>query len=123
MLIAIITFLLFSDSNFELLDYIADKEKNIASVVVNETRKQSALDITKIMRQNAKDYREQRTDSVKKMKKLLKRDGDQDLIDELLANHLDDYNQYNHGMLDLRFKLKEQLTEDEWARVFPMVKP
>jgi K+/H+ antiporter YhaU regulatory subunit KhtT len=117
MLIAIYLFL-FSGDSFAMLDYIEEKEDLVVKVVMDDTRKKSSLGIIKTMTSRAKEFQKQRSASKKQAKKLIEKNAGVDAIDGVISTHFEQFNQYNSEMLDLRFELKEQITETEWLAIF-----
>ena len=121
MLIAIYLFLV-GGSSFAILDYIEEKEDLVVTVVMDNARKKSSLVIIKKMTSRAKEFHKQRGTSKKQAKKLMAKNPDVDVIDSVIATHFERYKQYNTEMLDLRFELKDQITEKEWQEIFVVTK-
>ena len=121
MLIAIFIFL-FSGGSFAILDFIVEKEDRVAKVVMDDVRKKSSLDITKKMTSRAEEFQKQRSASKKQAEKLIKKSADVEAIDSVISTHFEQYKQYNADMIDLRFELKEQITEKEWRAIFVVSK-
>lgn len=118
MLIAIYLFLTGGGSSFVTLDFIEEKEDLVAVVVMDDARKKSSLGITKQMTSRVKKFQKQRSGSIKQVKKLIAENSGVETIDSVLSTHFEQYKQYSADMLDLRFELKDQITEKEWQAIF-----
>jgi len=117
MLIAIFAYLMMG-SSFGMLDFINEKEDVIADVVLDQQRQQVALETTEKMKARAKSFSGERTNSRKEAKKLLRKNAEAGVLEELLSKHFENYDDYTSDMLDLRFELKAQITEEEWNTIF-----
>jgi len=117
MLIAIYLYLS-GGGSFAILDFIEEKQDLVAAVVMDDARKKSSLVIIKKMTSRAKEFHKQRGASKKQAKKLIEKNADVDAIDNVISTNFEQYKQYNTVMLDLRFELKEHVTEKEWQKIF-----
>ena len=120
MLATIITILfLTGGASAGLLYDFGDVKKQLKAVVVDEERKDQALDVLKEIKSRAKaegkgfkglskDFREEFSAS--------------DMTDAQLAaigtQFIDNTRAYYSDLLDLRFELREHLTPEEWAATF-----
>ena len=119
MLIAILTILFLGGSSTGVLDFIADARDGVKEVMLKDERRTEALDTLKA----AKKMTKARNKQVKRVSRELRKafagaDTSDETLDAIWTDHFVAVNQYDHEILDLRFKLKDQLTREEWEAVF-----
>lgn len=120
MLVALLTFLILGGGNpMGISDFIADMEGSMKTVVINEERRNEALNTIKAMKTRMKDHNE----SVKPVSKLLQKELTEhevrnDEIDKLWDQHIDLISNTTHELIALRYQLRDQLTRDEWDQMF-----
>ena len=119
MLIALFTILLLGGSSTGILDFIADSQDTVKVVMEKDDRRKEVLGTLKAMKK--------RTDARNKTVKRASKDLSKTLssnevteanIDVIWYAYFSERAAYNEGMLDLRFKLKDQMTREEWQQVF-----
>lgn len=95
-------------------------QEDIKQYVVDEERQKAALGTIKAMNKRQKAMDKSRKGSKKTLKKDLKADRNAaDAIDDTWSRYFADMDLYNEDMIKLRFQLRDQLTREEWAQVFP----
>jgi hypothetical protein len=121
MLITIITILFFAggSSSMGLLYDFGDTKKLVKTYVVDDERKDAALDVVKEFKARGKAENK----SIKALSKQVKNsladnEGVDAQVEYLGEEFLDNTRVYYKDMLDLRFKLREQFTSEEWAAAF-----
>jgi len=118
MLVALLTLLfLGGGSTNAILEYVADSRPLIKEAVVDESRQKAALATLKEMKAQQKSYNKLVKGTVKELKSRLETDsgatGEEFWEEYFTAKQASD-----EEMLDLRFKLRDQLTREEWQVVF-----
>jgi hypothetical protein len=118
MLAALITILILVGSSGLLFDY-GDLKKAVKTHVVEKEHKDVALDIVKEFKQRAKSQGKQLKATAREVDDALSAyaPGD-DQLAALGSQYISDTRSYYKDLLDLRFKLKDQLTREEWTAVF-----
>ena len=119
MLIALFTILLLGGSSTGMLDFIADTQDEVKVIMEKDDRRKEALGTLKAMKKRANAHNKMVQRTSKDMNKTLSSDdvtgADIDTVwDAYFAQRAD----YNKDMLDLRYKLKDQMTREEWQQVF-----
>jgi hypothetical protein len=121
MLITIITILFFAggSSSMGLLYDFGDTKKLVKTYVVDDERKDAALDVVKEFKARGKAENK----SIKALSKQVKNsladnEGDDAQVEYLGEEFLDNTRVYYKDLLDLRFKLREQFTREEWAAAY-----
>ena len=103
-----------------LLDYIADGRDAAKAVIVEDDRRKDVLDTFKKLRKRTEVQQEQVKKSGKQLASVLASGGLQYAdTDKAWWKYFERVDIYNADMLDLRYELREQLTRDEWERIFP----
>lgn len=119
MLVALIVSLLMGGGSVELLEFIAETDAEIKAVVPDDARRDAARSTLKDMKKRVKVMHKQRADKTKTLNNAVKpHEVDETAIDALLAEHFTVIGQYNRDMINYRFQLKEQLTREEWQKLF-----
>ena len=119
MLIALFTVLLLGGTSSFVLDFVADTRDNVKIVVPKGERQKAALDMLKAMKKTERTYRKHLRTAGKELYKAL--DLPDDVESELhgvWTAHFAEVQHRNREMLDLRFELREQLTREEWGKIF-----
>jgi hypothetical protein len=117
MLAALITILFLSGgASTGLLYDFGDVKKMVKTQIAEEERKDAALDVVKEFKRRAKAQRKQMKASTKQIQEVLTPStaSDNELA-SLGQRYIEDSRAYYSDLLDLRFKLKEQFTREEWA--------
>jgi hypothetical protein len=117
MLAALITILFLSGgASTGLLYDFGDVKKMVKTHIAEEERKDAALDVVKEFKRRAKAQRKQMKASTKQIQEVLTPStaSDNELA-SLGQRYIEDSRAYYSDLLDLRFKLKEQFTREEWA--------
>ena len=121
MLITILTILFFSggSSTMGLLYDFGDMKKLVKTHVVDEERKDAALDVVKEFKARGKAENKSINALSKQVKKsLADNEGVDAQVDYLGQEFLDNTQVYYKDMLDLRFALREHFTREEWAAAY-----
>jgi len=120
MLTALLISMLFGGGSTAVLGYIADAEDRVKIVMVKDERRREALGTLKAMkkRTNARSKLVRR--SAKSLNKALAQDkANAADIDAIWDGYFAGIDQYDHDMLDLRYKLKEHINREDWHEIFP----
>jgi hypothetical protein len=119
MLIALFTILILGGSATGMLDFIADTQDTVKVVMEKDDRRKVVLATLKETRKRTEAHNKMVKGAAKDMSKILSSD---DVTDADIDANWDAYfaqrAAYNQDMLDLRFQLKDQMTREEWQRVF-----
>ena len=120
MLIATVITLLFLGSGASLMvDGIDQMHDNIKQRIVDESSRKAALEVVDRMKATTKETEDTDNDGEKELLKLIQR---YETTTAELQSHLNaSYEQrvrYQQEMLALRFDLKDQLTREQWDKVF-----
>ena len=121
MLITILTILFFAggSSSMGLLYDFGDMKKLVKTHVVDEERKDAALDVVKEFKARGKAENKSINALSKQVKKsLADNEGVDAQVDYLGQEFLDNTQVYYKDMLDLRFALREHFTREEWAAAY-----
>jgi len=109
---------LMGGGSFGLLDFIEEKEDLISEIVLEEVRRENSLEIIETIKSKAKEFREVQTSTTEALQQGIENKASLEVVDDILADHFDKYSHYNSEMIDLRFELKAQITEEEWLAIF-----
>jgi len=121
MLVTILTILFFAggSSSMGLLYDFGDMKKLVKTHVVDEERKDAALDVVKEFKARGKAENKSINALSKQVKKsLADNEGVDAQVDYLGQEFLDNTQVYYKDMLDLRFALREHFTREEWAAAY-----
>jgi hypothetical protein len=118
MLIALITFLLLGGPDGRLTA-IKDYEKQIKVVVPKGETQGLALAVLKEARTETKAFNKSRKNATKEFSKLVEsHEVDPDKIDELWSDYHQANFNFNMQNVELRFRLKQHLSREQWSQVF-----
>lgn len=120
MLVALLTLVFFGGgSDSVVLAYIGDSRDAVKEAVEDETRRKSAIAALKDMQAHTKRHTKSTNKIVKNLKASLT-DGDaqESDIEEFWVSYFAEKQAADQAMLDFRFSLRDQLTRDEWNKVF-----
>jgi hypothetical protein len=103
-----------------VMDYIKETKGAVSDVVEDKSRRSDINATLSEMKNRSK----QRNKSAKQAFKELQGEmGEHDIneagIDVVFDNYLASLHEYNVDMIDLRFQLRDQLSREEWAALFP----
>ena len=102
------------------LDYIADSPDAVKTVMVKGEQQEAALDILKSMKKRSKEQSKQSGKTSKELGKLIEgRDLNATEIAAISDRNFENSESYDSDIIDLRFELKEHVTREEWAQIFP----
>jgi hypothetical protein len=120
MLVALLTILFLGGGTSAFLDYIADSQDAVKTVIPKNEHRKEALNILKSMKKRSKANSRQVRKTIKELGKLLEgREDNGADIAAISERHFLGVESYNGEILDLRFELKEHITREEWAQIFP----
>ncbi len=103
----------------ELLEFIAATDTEIKTVVTDDARRDAAQATLKDMKKRVEVMHKQRANTTRTLDNAVKpHEVDETAIDALLEEHFAMIGQYNRDMIDYRFQLKEQVTREEWQKLF-----
>ncbi|GEA50831.1 hypothetical protein VIN01S_16350 [Vibrio inusitatus NBRC 102082] len=112
-------FLTFSGGSPAFLDFISDRIDDVKAVVVNNEQQKEAVSILELMGEHSKEHNKQTNEINKKISKLIEsRDAKLSEIIAIGDSNFENIESYSNEMLELRFKLKEHVTREEWAQIF-----
>jgi hypothetical protein len=98
---------------------VDDISDQVAIVVEDETRRQSAKQTLKGLKKELKTFEKSFTKSGRKLNKLYKDHADnREEALAILAELNSEWKAGQENALDARFALRDTMTEDEWAAVF-----
>lgn len=121
MLIALLTILLLGGGTSKFLDFMGDSEDAVKTVMAKDGRQKDALNVLKAMEKTTKGQNKQIRKSIKELGKLIEgRDDVTSEIDGIIDRHFENLDSYSSDIIELRFELKEQITREEWGRIFPV---
>ena len=102
-----------------VLDFVAYIRGSVDEVVVDESRRAEA-------RTTLKDMKKLTSENLKANQKTFKgllaelseSETNAEAVEALWENYYKSIESYNEQMIDLRFELRDSLTEDEWQQIF-----
>ena len=120
MLIVLITILLLGGSSGTgLLDYIGERQGAIDVAVSDADRRRAAVNVVKRMKQSTEARNKMVSKAASDISAVLDRSAvaysELDVVWEALFQGID---RHNRDLLDLRFELKQHMSEAEWSVVF-----
>ena len=119
MLIALFTILLLGGSSTGILDFIADSQDTVKVVMEKDDRRKEALGTLKAMTKQTNAHNKMVKRASKDMSQTLSSDEVTEAnIDVVWDAYFSQRAAYNQEMLDLRYRLKDQMTREEWQQVF-----
>lgn len=121
MLITMLTILFFAggSSTMGLLYDFGDMKKQVKTHVVDEERRDAALDVVKEFKARGKAEGKSINALSKQVKSsLADNEGVDAQVEYLGEEFLDSTQAYYKDMLDLRFELREHFTREEWAAAY-----
>jgi len=121
MLITLFTILLLGGSSTTgLLDFIGDARDEAKVVIADDDRRAEALGNFKTIKKLTESRNKQVKNSAKELSTVLASpelyDAD---IDKAWFVYFETVENHNAEMLDLRYELQDQITGEEWERIFP----
>ncbi|MCP4266572.1 MAG: hypothetical protein GY777_13530 [Candidatus Brocadiaceae bacterium] len=112
-------YLSFGGGEIKFLDFIADGIEVAKTVIVEEDRQKEVISLLELMKGRSKEHNTQITDTDDEINNLLKnRDADLSSITAIADRDFEIIQSYSSDILDLRFKLKEHVTREEWAQIY-----
>ena len=119
MLIALLTILLLGGPD-GMLASIKDTEKQIKVVMPKSEEQKTALNVLKDAKQQTKAFNKTRKKAAKEFSKLIEsHNADLTRVDSLWSEYHKANHDFSIDSIDLRFRSKQQLSREEWSRVFP----
>ena len=121
MLVTILTILFFAggSSSIGLLYDFGDMKKLVKTHVVDEERRDAALDVVKEFKARGKAENKNNSALSKRVKKSLADNEGMDSQTQYLGSEfLDSTRVYYKDLLDLRFELHQHVTREEWAAFY-----
>jgi len=115
MLIALFTILFLGGGGAGILDFVADAQDEIKVVMEKDNQQREALGILKAMKKRVSANNKTLKLTLKDLDRALSTDAD---FDTIWDTYFEQRGAHNRDMLDLRFKLRDQLTREEWEQVF-----
>ena len=95
-------------------------EKKVKDAVVDDTRRDAALDVLDAAEDRVEEYGDSLSDLADEFYDQLQVKGAAKAnVDERRARFSADLNSFQDDIIDLRTRLKAQMTREEWAQVFP----
>ena len=121
MIVALLTILfLGGGSTTAFLDYIADSKDAVKIVMVKDERQKEVLNILKLVEKRSNGHNKQVKKTIKDLGKQIEgREANTAAIAAISDRYFEDLESYSSDILDLRFKLKELVSREEWAQLFP----
>lgn len=119
MIIALITILFLGGTTTGMLDYIADTRDAVKQVVPKGDEQKAALATLKAMKKRSNARNKQAKRAAKALDKEYADHAAGGAEADAIWNELFiEIGQYQHDMLDLRFELKEQISREDWNKIF-----
>ncbi len=121
MLIALMTILFLGGggASSATLINIANNQDVIEEVVLDEDRRDQAVETLKSMKKLAKDQNKAKKSVFKELETAFgEHESSANIVDAIWDDYYRQVNEFSNEAIDLRFQLKDQLTRDEWGQVF-----
>ena len=119
MLIALITIMFLGGASNGVLDYIADTKDNIKQVMPKGDEQKAALATLKAMKKISNARNKQAKRAAKALDKAYADHAEGGAeVDAIWDELFIEIGHYNNNMLDLRFELKEQISREDWEKIF-----
>lgn len=124
MLATIITILILGGGSVTgvLFDF-GDIKKGAKAHIVEDERKEAALDVVKAAKVRAKAEKKRYKSLEKELNNALLEQATDEQLAYLGQEYLDNMKVYYHDLLGFRYELKEQFTRDEWTAAFAEIEP
>ena len=121
MLIALLTLMLLGGDSYDLTEFIAEGQSNMASAVEDPQRRQGALDILVEMEQTMAADRTDTTALIERTQQAFTEEKvwSADELEALFAEARALRTERAQHFIELRLALKAALTDSEWAAAFP----
>ena len=102
-----------------VLDYVGFMRSSVDEVVVDEERRADALATIQQMKKLTGSHSKSNQSAFKSLlAEMSKMETDTESVDALWGDYYEAVEAYNEQMVDLRFKLRDSLTREEWERIF-----
>ncbi|MEH6451794.1 MAG: hypothetical protein V7782_02020 [Psychromonas sp.] len=112
-------YLTFGGGSSAFLDFISDRIDDVKVAVVNDEQQKEAVNILELMGERSEEHSQQINETDKQLSKLIEnRDSNLSEIITMSDSSFENVGSYSSDMLELRFKLKEHVTREEWAQIF-----
>ncbi len=119
MLIVLFTILFLGGSSTGMLDFIADSQDTVKVVMESDDRRKEVLGTLKAMKKQTNARNKMVKRASKDMNKTLSSDEVTEAnIDTVWDAYFSQRAAYNQDILNLRYQLKDQMTREEWQKVF-----
>lgn len=120
MIVALIALLFLGGGSVGMLEDINLAQGRIKVVMEKGDERKGAESVLKIMAKRTKS----RNKIIKKIRKEIsdsfsEYEGAGEGIEEVLEQYRDERTSYNNDMIDLRFELKQYISREDWAKVYP----
>lgn len=120
MLAALFVILFLGGGTTAFLDFIAESESAVKSVMVKDELRSDALNVLGAIEKRAKDHNKQVKKIIKELSESLEgREDNPEAIADISQRYYAALDSYSSDILDLRFELREHVTREEWAQIFP----
>ena len=102
-----------------MLAYVADSQDRVKEVVIEDVRRDEAVAVLKSLKGLGKQQNEAWQGVFKQLEdEFGEHETDEDAIDAIWDDYYRQLREINDEAVELRFKLREQLTREEWEQVF-----
>ncbi len=119
MLIILFTILFLGGAPKPFLDYIGDVQDSVKTVMPEGEQRTAALSTVKTIEKRTKARNKSVGKLEKQMNKALNDHGIADAdIDAIWTEYFRTVREFNRELIDLRFKLKEYVSREEWQAIF-----
>ena len=119
MLVALLTLLFLGGSSSAVLAYVADSQDAVKAAVIEDDRRKAALGTLKEMKAVAKRQSKMARKTTKELKPYVGDQASDDAdVEALWDGYFERMQVADQEMLDLRFKLRDQLSREEWEQVY-----
>jgi len=100
-----------------LFDF-GDLKKQVKEFVTDEYRQADALDTVKDMKSLTKQYGKQVKSATDELVDVFAaREPDEAMVNQVFDAFIEDFEEYTEDGIELRFELRDTLTEEEWSAV------
>lgn len=120
MLIALMTILfLGGGGSSAVLAYVADSHDAVKDVMVDDQRRDDVLETLKEFKSLAKEQNKASQNILKQLREELREHAPSDAkVESAWTSHYRQLRETNAEAVELRFRLREQLSREEWEQIF-----
>jgi len=121
MLVALMTIYFLGAGNTTIFLYdLNDLKKQVKTVVTEDPGRSEALNVVKAMKQRKQEHAKLIKSTAKELDTALENHAIPDTeLDVIWDGYMQGVTTFHHDLIGLRFELKEHVSREQWAIIFP----